>query len=178
MIRVNVRRWMSALLVAGVLGGVPAAMAVTAQESTPAVEESGMPVGLAAETLAVAMADSLPEAPVVLLMDRLTIDPGTVIPGESGDASFAFVLVEEGEVTITSQAPLQVARAAALGEAMAGEPRLPEMEEITAGEEIVIAAGDSIAFPSGVAIEMRNDSDAPAVLLGSLIVPAEGLIGE
>lgn len=178
MTRVNVRRAVLAVVVAGLIGATPAALSVFAQESTPAAEESGMPVGLASETLAVAMADSLPETPVVLLLDRLTLDPGAVIPGDAEDASFAFVLVEDGAVTITSEAPLQVTRADALAEAMAGEPRLPDMEEIAVGEDAVIAAGDSIAFPPGVAIEMRNETEEPATLLGSLIVPAEGLLGE
>jgi hypothetical protein len=178
MTRVNVRRTLCAALVAGMLGVVPAAITVTAQESTPAAAESGMPVGFTSETLALALADSLPETPALLFLDRLTVDPGAVIPGDAEDVTLAFVLVEEGEVTITSQAPLQVTRAAALADAMAGEPTLPAMEDITVGEDVVIAAGDSIAFPPGVAIEMRNDADEPAVLLASLIVPAAGLIAE
>ncbi len=175
---VNVRRTVAVLLVAGVLGAAPATMAVTAQESTPAADESGMPVGLASETLALAMADSLPETPAVLLMDRLTLDPGAVLEGSAEDPSLAFVLVVKGAMTVVGEETLQVTRADALAEAMSGEPALPEMEDIAAGEASAIATGDSIAFPPEVAVELRNESDEPVVLLAARIVPAEGLIGE
>jgi hypothetical protein len=178
MTRLNVRRTLSTLLVAGVLGSMPAAIVVTAQESSPVAEESGMPEGFASETLALALTESLPEAPAILMLDRLTLEPGAALPGDAGDPSLAFVLIQEGAITVVGEEPLQVTRADALAEAMSGEPSLPELEEIASGEAVVIAAGDSMAFPSGVAVELRNEGDAPAVMLASLIVPMEALAGE
>jgi hypothetical protein len=154
-----------------VIAGAADPYGVSAQDASPAAEEMGPPPGVADVTLAFGMVDALPATPALIFMDRLTIDPGTSIPGEPGDPTFAFVLVESGALTVQADAPLAVGRAAALADALATPGTMPETEEVAAGTAVTLAVGDAIVFPPAVGVELRNDGSEPVVVLGTAIMP-------
>jgi hypothetical protein len=165
-----------AVVLAGGFAGARAPGGVVAQDASPAAEEFGPPPGVAAETLAFGMVDALPVTPAMIFLDRLTIDPGVSLPAEPGDPNFAFTLVESGSLTILSDTPLAIARAAALAEALESPGTMPEIEETTADTDVTLSAGDSIVFPPEVGGELRNDGTEPVVLLGVVIAPVDAMM--
>jgi quercetin dioxygenase-like cupin family protein len=153
------------------LAAQPAAIA---QEASPAAEESMMEEGIGFEALAFATALALPSTGE-LSITRVSFEPGTGLPIEEGDPSYALGVIESGELTIVQNAPLMVTRAgaldAAMGEAEASGAFLPETEEIAAGQEVTVAAGDAVLFPPNASGEIRNDGDEPAVVLVVFVGP-------
>ncbi len=160
------------------LGGVAVgrlSVATAAQEGTPPAEEFALE-GVAFEPLGFGTAEELPAAPADLVLVRFTIDPEAGFPIEN-DPTVALVYVESGVFTIQIEAPLQVTRAATI-EAFATpgaveEGALPEPEEVAAGTEVTLEAGDSVVIPPNAAGEIRNDGDEPAVGLAALVAPPE-----
>ena len=154
-----------AVVLAGwVLIGRPV-VGTVAQEGTPAAEER-LPLGAAAAFLAGGPIAELPQRPGYLVMVRLTLEPGAVLPPNPNDPTFALVYVESGTLTIRSEAAVGVARATPGAE-------FPAEEELAAGTELTLGPGDSFVAPPNVHGELRNDGTAPAVLLMALAVPAE-----
>ncbi len=154
----------AAVLAGWVLVGRPVVETV-AQEGTPAAEEM-LPPGVAAAFLAGGPIAELPQRPGYLVLVRLTLEPGAVLPGEPDDPTFALIYVESGTVTVRGEAALAVARATPGAD-------FPAEEELAAGTEFTLGSGDSFVAPPNVAGEVRNDGSAPAVLLAGLAVPAE-----
>jgi mannose-6-phosphate isomerase-like protein (cupin superfamily) len=105
-------------------------------------------------------------------MQRVTIAPGADIPGSPDDPGFSFFRIESGILTVHTDSPLSVVRAAALAEALSTPGTMPTMEEISADAEFTLAAGDSVTFPPGVGGSLRNDGSEPVVLLTTQIFPA------
>ena len=157
------------LVIAAVLAGWVAlgrpAVGTVAQEGTPAAEEM-LPPGVAAAFLAGGPIAELPQRPGYLVLVRLTVEPGAVLPADPNDPTFALIYVESGTLTVRAEAALPIARATPGAE-------FPVEEELAAGTELTLGPGDSFVVPPNVHGELRNDGAAPAVLLMGLAVPAE-----
>jgi quercetin dioxygenase-like cupin family protein len=144
-----------------------------AQEATPAAEEF-MPEGISFEALAFATALALPSTGE-LAISRVSFDPGTGFPIEEGDPSYALAVIESGELTVRQEGPFTVTRAgaldAAMGEAEESGAFAPETEEIAAGQEVMLQAGDAVLFPPNVAGEVRNNGQERTVVLVVFVGP-------
>jgi len=157
------------------LGGLSVATAT--QEGTPPAEEEFELEGVAFEPLGFGTTEELPAVPADLVLIRFTIDPDAGFPIEADDPTVALISVESGALTLQIEAPLQVVRAATIAafatpEAVE-EGAIPEPEEVAAGTEVTLEAGDSVVIPPNVAGEIRNDGDEPAVGLVALVTPPE-----
>jgi len=161
-----------ALVAAGRLPGA------AAQDATPpAGEFLDLPEGVAFELLGLGVAEELPAAPADFVLVRFTLDPGASFPIEEADPSVALVYVEAGAFTVRVEAPMTIIRAAFIAAiATPGaveEGAVPPPEEVAAGVEFTLAAGDSAVFPPNVAGEARNDGAEPAVALLAFVGPPE-----
>ena len=163
-------------LIVVVLLGVMAVVAqpvAVAQEATPAAG-TFTEGGITFEPLAFATALALPSTGE-LSVSRISFEPGTGFPIEEGDPSYALGIVESGELTIVQDGPLVVTRAgalgAAIGESEEGGTFAPETEEIAAGQEVTVSAGDAVLFPPNASGEIRNDGDEPTVVLVVFVGP-------
>jgi quercetin dioxygenase-like cupin family protein len=163
-------------LIVVVLLGVMAVVAqpvAVAQEASPAagVFTEG---GITFEPLAFATALALPSTGE-LTVSRISLEPGSVLPIEEGDPSYALGFVESGELTVVQNGPMMVTRAGALGEAVVaseeGESFAPATEEIAAGQEVTLGAGDAGLFPPNSSGEIRNDGDEPTMILVVFVGP-------
>jgi hypothetical protein len=151
---------------------------VVAQEATPAAEEY-MPEGITFETVAFAPGIPLP-ATGDLSVARLSFDPGTEVPIEAGDPSYALAIIERGQLTIRQDGPLVVTRAGALDAAMSqeetGGASAPTTEAIAAGQEVTAGTGDTVLFSPNAAGEIRNDGQELTVVFVVFVVPTEGIM--
>jgi quercetin dioxygenase-like cupin family protein len=172
--RVIMRRFhvLLSLMVVVLLGvlTLQAQSAAIAQEATPPAEELE---GVTFEPLGFGTAEELPAAPAVLQLFRVTLDPGASIPAEEGSPNIVLLYVESGSLTIQIESPLQVTRAATI-EAFATPGAVEEgadlgPEEVAAGTEVTLEAGDSVVLQFLGAGELRNDGDEPVVGLGALV---------
>ena len=177
--RFRVLRSVGVVLLVGMatMGAQPVALA---QEATPAADEF-MPEGITFAPLAFAPGLALP-APGDLDVARVSFDPGTGFPIEAGDPAFALAVIESGKLTVRQDGPLTVTRAGALAAAVsqqgAGVTSAPETEEISAGQEVTLEAGDSVLFSPHVGGEIRNDGQERTVVLVIFVGPPEAMMGE
>ena len=107
---------------------------------------------------------------------RLTIPPGASLPYLGGlfckcssehiSAGVGAEVVQAGEYTLRLEAPLRVQRE--------GSDR--PSEEIPAGREVTLAAGDAVIYPDYAAPgEIRNTGNEPVTLIGVAIIATEEL---
>ncbi|MDQ3044496.1 MAG: cupin domain-containing protein [Chloroflexota bacterium] len=146
-----------------------------AQEATPSTDDFA-PEGLTFAPIAFTTTDQLPAAPVDFYLARVTFDPGAGFPVEASDASVTLVSIESGSLTFQFDAPISVTRAATMAAfATPGldESAIPAPEEMAAGTEFTMTAGDSAYFPANIAGEVRNDGQEPAVVLIASIEPLD-----
>ena len=151
-------------------------LSTLAQEGTPGADAFEVPEGVTFTPLGFGTAQELPTAPADFFLLRFALDPGAGFPIEADDPSVGFVYVESGTITFRIEAPIQVVRAATIAAfAMLGpdESAVPAPEQIAAGTEFTLAAGDSAVVPGNTAGEIRNDGSAPAVALVTLVGPPE-----
>jgi hypothetical protein len=153
------------------LAGLP--FGVAAQDASPAAE--GPPPGLAFETLAFIPVDALPAAPVISIIDRVTIEPGAVLPSEPDSPNLTLFLVEQGTLTIQTGASIGITRGQAVAAALEAGGEFPVTEQTAAGADVTMETGDAAAWPGLVGGELRNDETEPVVLLAINIVPADAL---
>ena len=148
-----------------------------AQDATPAADEM-MPEGFTFEPLTFALGVEM-ASPFNLLAARFTVEPGAALPSEESDPSVGIVIVESGTLTIQVDGPVTVTRGAGLGEAMAAAEASGDFttltEAISEGEAVTLEAGDAAYLPANIGGELRNDGQDPVVLLGFLVLPAEGM---
>jgi quercetin dioxygenase-like cupin family protein len=159
------------LLSVGVAGRVSAI--TRAQEGTPSATDMA-PEGITFTPLGFGTADTLPATPADFSLFRIGFDPGASFPIEATDPSVALVFVEAGAITIRVDAPTRVTRAATIAAfATPGmdENAIPAPDEIAAGIEFTMAAGDSAFFPPNETGEVRNDGQEQAVILIANIEP-------
>jgi len=151
-----------------------------AQEATPAADEM-MPEGFTFEPLTFAFGVDM-TSPFDLLVARLTLAPGTALPGEENDPSVGIVVVESGTLTVQVDGPVTVTRGAGLGEALASAEQSGDFgnltEPVAAGEAVTLEAGDAAYLPANAGGELRNDGEEQVVMLGFLILPSEDMMGE
>ena len=166
-----------AVALLGLLAAGRPGLGAVAQDATPAAEEFAPPAGVTFEPLGFGRAEELPTAPAELLLARFTIDPGAGFPIEEDDPTVALVYVEAGALTIRVEAPIRVVRAATIAAfatpGAAEEGAVPAPEEVAAGTEFTLEAGDSAVFPPNVPGEVRNEGAERAVGLVALIAPPE-----
>jgi hypothetical protein len=166
------------MLSAGWLAGVGAPLGIGAQEASPAAEEMGPPEGLTAEFLAYAPIATAIEAPAVAIVERVTIGPGAVIPGDAETSpNLTIISVESGALTFRADAPVAVTRADAIAAAMATPGTLPTTEQTAVDADVTLESGDSAAWPPSVGGELRNDGAEPVVALALNLMPADALTG-
>ncbi len=135
------------------------------------------PEGITFTPLGFGTADTLPATPADFSLFRIGFDPGASFPIEATDPSVALVVVEAGAVTVRVDAPTRVTRAATIAAfATPGmdENAVPAPDEIAAGTEFTMAAGDSAFFPPNETGEVRNDGQEQAVILVANIGPPSG----
>ncbi|MCC7024193.1 MAG: hypothetical protein IT338_15315 [Thermomicrobiales bacterium] len=138
-----------------------------AQEATPELGPE-LPPGVSAEFLGGAPMPELPANPGVVVLVRLTIETGAALPADPNDPTAAFIVVESGALTLTSQGPITVSRASE------AEFRFEPVAEKTA---VTLTTGDAVSVGPFQGTEARNDGDVPAVFLLVNILPA-GMAGE
>jgi hypothetical protein len=126
-----------------------------AQEATPAPGE-----GVTFEALASAPGIPLP-ATGDLSIARISFAPGTVFPIFADDLTYGLAVIESGELTIRPGRPLVITRAGAPGSAAT--------EEIAAGQEVTVRAGDTVLFPPYGGGELRNDGQEITVVLAAFV---------
>jgi len=128
----------------------PSASFAAAQEGTPAAgsaAEDELPPGVTSEFIGGGPVTELPPTPGFMVLVRLTIEPGAVLPADPNDPSGAFVVVEAGTLTLRLQEPATESTLGP-GEAFYGAP-----------------------FVEG---ELSNEGQEPVVLLLAIIGPEEG----
>jgi len=140
---------------------------VTAQDSTPAVEEEEFGEGLSFELVGAGEAEELPETPADIVLVRFGFEPGAFFEIDPEDPSVTLVVIESGALTISVDAPTTV-----LHPVDNGEPGPEDFEQYPAGEEFTMEEGDSAVFPANIAGEVRNDGEEDASVLAAEILSA------
>lgn len=149
---------------AAVLGGslllspVAYAQDATPPASTPTASPEAEVVQEPVVTnLMTAQIDELPPAPFTARILRITLQPGAITPMHSHHGP-EIDLVESGQVTIRSLGDANVTRA-------------DGAEEISSGDDVVLAPGDMVHFPAEVGQYFENTGEEPAVMLSSVLIP-------
>src|SRR5215210_5364087 len=161
------RRTLSLLIAVVALFGLVAPLSLqpaVAQESTPMAGPE-LPSGVTAEFIGGAPLAELPANPGLVVLVRLTLEPGAILPPEPNDPAGAFVVIESGTLTTRSTGPLTVSRASE-------EDFI--MEPVATDTETTRGSGDALYVGPFQATEVRNDGDEPAVFLLVNILPSEG----
>jgi len=148
-----------------------------AQDGTPSAagDDGGFGLeGVSFEPLALASGMTLPgQADLVLV--RIGLEPGAVLPSDPDDASLAMVLIESGEITLALDGPVTITRAGAFAPALAtaeaGGTFVAPEETTGAGETVTVGAGDVVFFPPNIGGEIRNDGADPVVGLAFIVEP-------
>ena len=119
-------------------------------------------------------AEELPSGEKEALYYQLTIPPGAGLPylggplcgchGETITEGVGAEIVQSGAYSLRIEAPMRVQRA--------GSTR--PSEEIPAGTEVTLAAGDAVIYPNYAAPgDIRNAGDEPVTLIGVAIFSTE-----
>ncbi len=170
---------LGSVLIVMLLGGL--SVAIAAQEGTPPAgtppAAAGEPEGVTFTPLGFGVSEEVPATPVDFVLARVVIEPGAGWSRGSDSLSVPLFYVESGALTLQIEAPLQVTRAATI-EAFATpgaeeEGAVPEPEEVAAGTEVTLEAGDSVVIAPNVAGEIRNDGDEPVVGMAAVVEPLE-----
>ncbi len=161
------------------VSGMTGSPVVRAQDATPASGEMSME-GLTFTLLGIAPGVTLP-ATADLQVARAAFEPGAGFPFDASDPVGVLVIMESGTLTMrVDEQPWHVSRGAAMEEAMSGGEMEPDMsavmEEVPAGTEGTVEAGDVAHIPGNLTGEVRNNSDEPATALLVLMDP--GMMGE
>lgn len=167
-----------AVLMLGV-SGMTGSPGVRAQDATPASGEMAME-GLSFTLLGMVPGVTLP-ATADLQVARAGFEPGAGFPFDASDPVGVLVIMESGTLTMrVDEQPWFVSRGAAMEEAMGSGEMEPDMsavlEEIPAGTEGTVDAGDVAHIPGNLTGEVRNNGDEPATALLVLMDP--GMMGE
>ena len=155
--RISVLVSVLAVVLAGLLAvGRPSLVA--AQEASPEAEDGGF------APLAFAMVDSLPPAPALVVLFRITYEPGAsfAAPAFPGPLLGA---IESGTLTARPDGEVAVTRGAATAS--------PVPAAATPGADVTLAAGDQIVTPPGTAVTYTNTGEEPSTSLVAGVVPAD-----
>ena len=160
------RRTLSLLIAVVALFGLVAPLSpqrAVAQEGSP-VAGPELPPGVTAEFIGGAPLAELPANPGLVVLVRLTLEPGAILPPEPNDPTGAFVVIESGALTARSTGPLTVSRASEADFIM---------EPVATDTETTLGPGDAVYVGPLQATEVRNDGDEPAVFLLVNILPSD-----
>ncbi len=117
------------------------------------------------ELLLQATVRSLPSAPAVVRLSRVTLAPGGAFePAPSPGPTFA--VVESGTATTQTAGPAVLLRSGAEGN--------QEPLDILPAEPAVLAAGDRLAVPAETAFSLRAEDRPAAVLIAEVAPPSPG----
>jgi hypothetical protein len=168
------RRWLTLLVVAlglvALVGTGRLSAPVRAQDATP-LAEMGLPPGVDAQPLGAGLSPTLPATPAELVLVRLTLQPGAILPNDPNDPSLALAYVESGTVTLHYTNALTITRAAAIAALATPEATMPGPEPVAAGASATLTVGDSFVSPANSGGDLRNEGTTPAVLLAAVINP-------
>ena len=148
------RFWILVPVVVLSLLGLLAAPRALAQDATPADGGEGEGEFV---LLGFASPDPAPEAPLSMALIRYTLAPGAEDPPETA-ADHQLAFVEAGAFAATVDGPATVQRAADLAAFELGE-------DLAAGDETTLEAGDAIYLPPGTGLGLANEGDEDAVAL-------------
>jgi hypothetical protein len=143
--------------------GLPSLQLAVAQEGTPSAGPE-LPPGVTAEFLGGAPLAELPANPGLVVLVRLTLEPGAIVPPEPNDPTGAFVVIESGALTARSTGPLTVSRASE-------EDFI--LEPVATDTETTLAPRDALYVGPFQSTEVRNEGDEPAVFLLVNILPSD-----
>lgn len=101
-----------------------------------------------------------------LVFLRLTMEPGASIPAHSHPGGVVLVVESGSFGTMFVQGTGTITRATTAGTPAATEPT-------TSGTEMILEAGDSVAYDQDAAHTMSNAGDEPLVLLVSALLAAD-----
>ena len=143
------------LLVVGSLG-------TRAQESiaTPGPGEFELVPGQIGRELTSGRLENPPAGPLHLGLLRFTSYPGSVLTTPVDDPTAALILVESGEMTVRLEGAVTITRTTG-------------PEEVAAGTEFTLGAGESFVWAPNVAGELRIDGQEPAVTLVAFLAPGD-----
>ncbi|MDQ3653910.1 MAG: cupin domain-containing protein [Chloroflexota bacterium] len=143
------------VLTLGVMVGSSQALSHSQSEATPPAPATG----ITTEVLGGGQPDTTTGLALALL--RITFDPGAVAPPHTHPGATVFS-IESGELTFALLDGVATLTPAG------GTPEAPSAtEELTAGSEVVLTAGDSVFYQGDAVLDERNDSDEPVVILVS-----------
>lgn len=142
-------------LTASVLVGSSQARGHTQSEAaTPAPG-----TGVTTEVLGSGQPDAATGLALALL--RITFEPGAVAAPHTHPGATVFY-IESGELTFALLDGVATLTPAG------GTPDAPSAtEELTAGSEVILTAGDSVFYQGDAVLDERNDGDEPVVILAS-----------
>lgn len=165
-----------ALVVVLILGasGLTGPLAARAQDATPATDEGSMD-GLSFTLLGIAPGVTLPGT-ADLQVARAGFEPGAGFPFDASDPVGVLVIVESGTLTLrVDEQSWFISRGAAMEQAMSSGDMNPDLsgvlEEVPAGAEGTVEAGDVVHIPGNLTGEVRNNGDEPASALLVLMDP-------
>jgi quercetin dioxygenase-like cupin family protein len=162
------RTVVQAVALAAVLALPFAAVPTSAQEATPAAEEtSGLPPGVSLVELPQLTPFALPEEPGAVRVFWLILEPNAVIPTHDHPFSEFAVMTSGTAMFLTESGPAaQAIRSASAETGAAAEAGGP-------GVELTAEAGDTAIFPSGNRSDTRAGPEGATMLILE-IVTAEG----
>ena len=139
---------------------------VAAQDATPpSAPASGTPEAATFRGLAAGSIEVLAPSTANVVLGRIVLAPGALVPFDPADPSALLVYVTSGEMTFRVEVPISVARGGRAGTPVAAGP-----EAIEAGTEFTLRNGDSAIFPGAMTGEVRNDGSDEATALAVDIV--------
>ncbi|MDQ3695498.1 MAG: hypothetical protein M3464_18030 [Chloroflexota bacterium] len=150
-----------ALIGLAALGARPAAVA---QEATPVTEVVFEDVE--AEVLASGLIPAYPPEPAEMVLLHLRFEPGGRVLIPADDPGLDLVYVEAGTVTVRVTVPVVALRGAVLA-----TPGARAQEEVPAGTEFTLGAGDSFVAPFLSGGELRNDGAEEAIVRIAYVAP-------
>lgn len=141
------------------------APAVAQDATPPSTPASGLPEDATFRGLAAGSIEVLAPSTANVVLGRIILAPGALVPFDPADPSALLVYVTSGEMTFRVEVPIAVARSGRAGTPVASSP-----EEIAAGTEFTLRNGDSAIFPGNMTGEVRNDGSEEASALAVDVV--------
>jgi hypothetical protein len=123
---------------------------------TAASAQDEMPEGVSLDVFANGIAAEVPQEADQILLLELAMKAGSTLPIEPDTQAVSLVAVREGELTGQLDTQIEIGRA----DAAPGQT-----EEIAAGTDFTLAAGDSTLIPAGAVGQIATDSESASALV-------------
>ena len=134
--------------------------AAWAQDASPEASPAATPAATQqaeVTTLMQATFEEFPPAPMTVRMLRITLEPGASTPMHTHPGP-EFDRIEQGQLTVRSEGEAPVTRA-------------DGTEDVSSGEDIVLAEGDAIMFPPETGMYYINEGDEAVEVLSAVMLP-------